>query len=104
MLEVGMMAPEFTLKNEQGLDVSLKDFLGKNVVLYFYPRDNTPGCTREAIAFKNLFNEFTKRDTVVIGISKDSIKSHEKFVCKYELPFILLSNDCLLYTSPSPRD
>ena len=75
-----------------GKTVSLSDFLGKKVVLYFYPRDNTPGCTRQACAFAGLYNEFRKKRVEVIGISKDSVASHEKFAEKYELPFILLSD------------
>lgn len=92
MLEVGMKAPDFTLKDKDGNDVSLSDFLGKKVVVYFYPRDNTPGCTRQACAFGKLYDEFKKKDIVVIGISKDSVASHQKFAEKYNLPFILLSD------------
>ena len=92
MLTTGMMAPIFTLQDRMGKTVSLSDFLGKKVVLYFYPRDNTPGCTRQACAFAGLYNEFRKIGVEVIGISKDSVASHEKFAEKYELPFILLSD------------
>jgi peroxiredoxin Q/BCP len=92
MLTTGMMAPIFTLQDRMGKTVSLSDFLGKKVVLYFYPRDNTPGCTRQACAFAGLYNEFRKKRVEVIGISKDSVASHEKFAEKYELPFILLSD------------
>ena len=92
MLTPGMMAPIFTLQDRMGKTVSLSDFLGKKVVLYFYPRDNTPGCTRQASAFAGLYNEFRKKRVEVIGISKDSVASHEKFAEKYELPFILLSD------------
>ena len=92
MLEKGMKAPDFTLKDKNGNDVSLSDFLGKKVVLYFYPRDNTPGCTRQACAFAALYNEFEKRNVEVIGISKDSVSSHIKFIEKYNLPFVLLSD------------
>ena len=92
MLEVGMKAPEFTLPDKDGNMVSLKDFLGKKVVLYFYPRDNTPGCTRQACAFAGAYEEFRSLDAVVIGVSKDSAASHQKFAQKHELPFILLSD------------
>lgn len=87
-----MKAPDFILKDKDGKDVSLSDFLGKKVVVYFYPRDNTPGCTRQACAFGTLYDEFKKKDIVVIGISKDSVASHKKFAEKYNLPFILLSD------------
>ena len=92
MLEVGMKAPEFTLSDKDGNTVSLSDFLGKKVVLYFYPKDNTPGCTRQACAFAAAYEGFKSRDVVVIGISKDSVASHLKFAEKYELPFVLLSD------------
>jgi len=92
MLQIGNKAPLFTLKDKNGNDVSLSDFLGKKVVLYFYPRDNTPGCTRQACAFAALYNEFEKRNVEVIGISKDSVSSHIKFIEKYNLPFVLLSD------------
>ena len=92
MLQEGMQAPAFTLANKDGKIVSLSDFLGKKVVLYFYPKDNTPGCTRQACAFAAAYSEFEKKNAVVIGISKDSVASHEKFAEKYNLPFILLSD------------
>lgn len=92
MLEVGMKAPNFTLSDKDGNSVSLSDFAGKTVVLYFYPRDNTPGCTRQACAFAGAYAEFKALDVVVIGISKDSVASHVKFAEKYNLPFILLSD------------
>lgn len=92
MLEIGTKAPNFTLFDKDGNEVSLSDFLGKRVVLYFYPRDNTPGCTRQACAFAENFEEFKNIDAVVIGISKDSSASHLKFAEKYSLPFILLSD------------
>ena len=92
MLEVGMKAPNFTLSDKDGNAVSLSDFAGKTVVLYFYPRDNTPGCTRQACAFAGAYEEFKALDVVVIGISKDSVASHVKFAEKYHLPFILLSD------------
>ena len=92
MLEIGMKAPEFTLFDKDGNAVSLSDFLGKKIVLYFYPKDNTPGCTRQACAFAAAYEGFKAKNVVVIGISKDSVASHLKFAQKYELPFILLSD------------
>ena len=92
MLQVGTKAPNFTLSDKDGNAVTLSDFLGKRVVLYFYPRDNTPGCTRQACAFAGAYKEFEARDVVVIGISRDSVASHQKFAEKYDLPFILLSD------------
>ena len=92
MLEIGMKAPEFTLPDKDGNSVSLSDYLGKKVVLYFYPKDNTPGCTRQACAFAAAYEGFKSRDIAVIGISKDSVTSHLKFAQKYELPFLLLSD------------
>ena len=92
MLEVGMKAPAFTLPDKDGNPVSLSDFAGKRVVLYFYPRDNTPGCTRQACAFAAAYEAFKAPDAVVIGVSKDSIASHQKFAQKHDLPFILLSD------------
>ena len=92
MLEVGMKAPQFTLPDKDGNLISLSDFLGKKVVLYFYPKDNTPGCTRQACAFGEHYEAFQTKNTVVIGISKDSAASHLKFTQKYDLPFILLSD------------
>ena len=92
MLEAGMKAPAFTLSDKDGHAVSLSDFAGKKVVLYFYPKDNTPGCTRQACAFAAAYDGFKAANVVVIGISKDSVASHQKFAQKYELPFILLSD------------
>lgn len=92
MLETGTKAPDFTLPDQNGNPVSLSDFAGKRVVVYFYPRDNTPGCTRQACAFAQNYEGFRAKDVVVIGISKDSVASHLKFAQKYELPFILLSD------------
>lgn len=95
MLTKGTKAPEFSLPDKNGNTVSLSDFLGKKVVLYFYPKDNTPGCTRQACAFAANYSEFEKKGTVVIGISRDSAASHIKFAEKYSLPFILLSDSGL---------
>ena len=92
MLETGTMAPEFTLPDKDGRPVSLSDFRGKKVVVYFYPKDSTPGCTRQACAFAAASEEFQKRNAVVIGISKDSQASHQKFAEKNGLPFLLLSD------------
>lgn len=92
MLEIGLKVPEFILNDKDGNAVSLSDFLGKKVVLYFYPKDNTPGCTRQACAFAAAYEGFKAKDIVVIGISKDSVASHQKFAQKHNLPFILLSD------------
>lgn len=92
MLEAGIKAPDFKLKDKDGNEVSLSDFKNKKVVVYFYPRDNTPGCTKQACAFRDNYEEFQNKDVVVIGISKDSVKSHSNFAQKHELPFILLSD------------
>jgi len=100
MLEVGTKAPEFTLKDKTGRVVSLSDFRGKKVVLYFYPRDNTPGCTRQACAFARSHAAFEDANTVVIGVSRDSAASHLKFAEKYDLPFVLLSDPELQAIEP----
>ena len=92
MLEKGSKAPEFTLPDKDGNAICLSDFLGKKVVLYFYPKDNTPGCTRQACAFAAAYEGFKAKDVVVIGVSKDSVASHLKFAQKHELPFVLLSD------------
>ena len=92
MLKEGTKAPNFTLNDKDGNIVSLSDFLGKRIVLYFYPKDNTPGCTRQACAFASAYEGFKNKNTVVIGISRDSVASHQKFAQKYDLPFILLSD------------
>jgi len=92
MLEVGTKAPDFTLNDKDGAPVSLSDFIGKKVVLYFYPKDNTPGCTRQACAFAGAYEGFKAANAVVVGVSKDSVASHQKFAEKYALPFILLSD------------
>lgn len=100
-IEVGIDAPDFTLKASNGENVSPGDYIGKNVVLYFYPKDNTPGWTKEASEFRDEYVNLEKEDTVVLGISRDSIKSHIKFIEKLGLPFLLLSDDeskvCELY-------
>ncbi len=92
MLEIGSIAPDFTLQDQHGNTISLHDFAGKRIVVYFYPKDNTPGCTRQACAFAGAYAAFRDNDIVVIGISKDSVASHQKFAQKYDLPFILLSD------------
>ena len=92
MLEAGIKAQNFTLPDKDGNPVSLSDFLGKKVVLYFYPKDNTPGCTRQACAFAAAYEAFRSRNAVVIGVSKDSTASHQRFAAKYDLPFVLLSD------------
>ena len=91
MLTVGEKAPECTLQDKDGNTVSLSDFAGKKVVVYFYPKDNTPGCTRQACAFAGLYGEFQKKGVEVIGISRDSVPSHGRFAQKHSLPFLLLS-------------
>ena len=92
MLTTGIKAPDFTLTDAHGNEIRLTDFRGKKVVLYFYPKDNTPGCTRQACAFAGSYAAFKEQNVVVIGVSKDSVASHMKFAPKYELPFILLSD------------
>ncbi len=92
MLEIGMKAPDFTLPDKDGNPVTLSALRGCKVVVYFYPKDNTPGCTRQACAFAGSYAEFKRRGVTVIGISKDSVASHQKFAEKYDLPFILLSD------------
>ena len=96
MLEKGIKAPDFTLPDKDGNLISISDFLGKKIILYFYPKDNTPGCTKQACAFAANFEKFKEIDAVVIGISKDSVASHVKFAAKYDLPFILLSDTELI--------
>ena len=92
MLQIGMKAPEFALPDQNGNMIHLSDFAGKKIILYFYPKDNTPGCSRQACAFAASYEGFLSKDVVVIGISKDSVASHLKFAQKYNLPFILLSD------------
>lgn len=92
MLKAGEKAPLFTLPDQNGNPVSLSDFAGKKVVLYFYPKDNTPGCTRQACAFASAYEGFREKNVAVIGMSKDSVASHLKFAQKYDLPFTLLAD------------
>jgi len=91
-IEEGKAAPAFTLTDEAGKKVSLKDFAGKNVILYFYPKDDTPGCTKEACGFRDDWKELGKANAVVLGVSADDGASHQKFIAKYKLPFTLLSD------------
>ena len=92
MLNIGDIAPNFTLNDKNGNAVSLSDFIGKKVVLYFYPKDNTPGCTRQACAFASSYDEFKNKNVEVIGISRDSVSSHVRFAEKFDLPFVLLAD------------
>lgn len=96
MLEVGTMAPDFTLLNQNGEEISLSQYRGQKVILYFYPKDNTPGCTKQACGFAQLYPDFVKKGAVILGVSKDSVKSHKKFEGKYQLPFTLLSDPDLV--------
>lgn len=101
ILEEGLRAPNFTLIGSDEKEHTLSDYLNKKVILYFYPKDNTAACSQEAQDFKNSMKEFNEKDTIIIGISRDSIKSHDKFIAKYDLPFLLLSDEeevvCNLY-------
>jgi len=92
MLNVGDQAPDFTLQNEAGEDVTLSSYRGKPVILYWYPRDDTPGCTKEACSFRDVYGEFERAGAVVLGVSADDAQSHAKFRSKYSLPFTLLSD------------
>ena len=92
-LTAGQAAPDFTLPASNGENVTLSELRGKKVVLYFYPKDNTPGCTTQACGFRDLHNQFEGADTVILGVSPDPIKSHEKFINKFELPFLLLADE-----------
>ena len=92
ILAAGDIAPEFSLENSDGVSISLRDFRGKNVVLYFYPKDNTPGCSSEACEFSANYDEFIANDTVIVGVSPDSVKSHSGFIIKQNLKHILLSD------------
>ena len=96
MLEVGTMAPDFTLLNQNGEEISLSQYRGQKVILYFYPKDNTPGCTKQACGFAQLYPDFHEKGAVILGVSKDSVKSHKKFEEKYQLPFTLLSDPDLV--------
>lgn len=93
MIEEGKLAPSFSLIDQDGKTHSVKDYLGKKIVLYFYPKDNTPGCTKEACNFRDDFNLFKKKDAVIFGVSADSVKSHKNFSEKFSLPFPLLSDE-----------
>jgi peroxiredoxin Q/BCP len=92
-VEVGKKAPAFSLPASNGETVALKDFVGKTVVLYFYPKDDTPGCTREACDFRDAVKKFTRKDAIVLGVSPDSLRSHDKFIAKFDLPFLLLADE-----------
>jgi len=92
-LKEGDIAPEFSAATNGGGNVSLADLKGRNVILYFYPKDDTPGCTKEACAFRDHFAEFKQRGAVVLGVSTDTVKSHDKFVEKFKLPFTLLADE-----------
>ena len=92
-IEAGAKAPDFTLATHDGTKLKLSSLRGKTVVLYFYPKDNTPGCTTEACAFRDLHHEFGSANAVVLGVSVDSVKSHDKFIAKFELPFTLLADE-----------
>tara|TARA_B100000900_G_scaffold415997_1_gene448415 strand:+ start:1802 stop:2269 length:468 start_codon:yes stop_codon:yes gene_type:complete len=91
-IKIGDKAPEFTLKDSNNIDVSLSDFKGKKKIVYFYPKDNTPGCTKEACNFKENWDVLLKNNIIIIGISKDNANSHKKFIEKFNLPFILLTD------------
>ena len=93
MLNVGDTAPDFSLPDQDGKERRLSDFRGKKVVLYFYPKDNTSGCTTEAVGFRDIAEKFADNNAVVIGVSKDSVRSHRNFADKYSLPFILLADE-----------
>lgn len=95
MLSINSLAPDFSLIDKDGCSHKLSNYLGKKVILYFYPKDNTSGCTKQALNYKDLFNDIIDKNAVIIGISKDSKKSHMNFASKYELPFILLSDENL---------
>lgn len=92
MLEIGTQAPDFTLPDQNGTMHSLQDYIGKKVILYFYPKDNTAGCTKQACGFGDLYPQFREKGAVILGVSKDSVASHKKFEQKYGLPFTLLSD------------
>ncbi|MCR1952271.1 MULTISPECIES: thioredoxin-dependent thiol peroxidase [unclassified Clostridium] len=100
-MEIGKLAPDFTLMGSDGKEHKLSDYRGKKVILYFYPKDNTPGCTTEACDFRDNIDKITDQNAIVLGISKDNLNSHNKFIEKFNLPFILLSDEdkivCELY-------
>ena len=89
-IEEGKVAPAFTLQDAAGNKVALRDLRGRNVIVYFYPRDNTPGCTKEACGFRDMWQDIQKQDAIVLGVSPDSAASHQKFAAQYQLPFTLL--------------
>lgn len=93
MLDIKIKAPDFTLQDQDGVEHTLSSYQGKFVLLYFYPKDNTPGCTRQACSIKDSFSKFKKADIQVLGISKDSVASHKKFADKFALPFTILSDE-----------
>ncbi len=95
MLEVGMKAPSFSLKDQNGKVHTLEDYKGKKIILYFYPKDNTPGCTKQACNFTALYPQFQEKDAVILGVSKDSVASHKKFADKFNLSFPILSDENL---------
>ena len=95
MLPIGTQAPSFALPDQNGRVHTLEEYRGKKVVLFFYPKDNTPGCTKQACAFGELYPQFTEKGAVVLGVSKDSVASHKKFEEKYGLPFTILSDEGL---------
>ena len=92
MLETGIQAPSFSLPDQNGTVHTLEEYRGKKVILYFYPKDNTPGCSKQACGFRDLYPQFTEKDAAILGVSKDSVASHKKFEQKYELPFPILSD------------
>jgi Peroxiredoxin len=92
MIAIGSKAPDFTLQNQDGKSISLSDYKGKKVILYFYPKDDTPGCTKQACGFTNLYPDFLEKGAEIIGVSKDSVESHKKFADKYNLSFTLLAD------------
>lgn len=92
-LKIGDLVPDIKLASSEGKEVSLRDFKGKKIVLYFYPKDDTPGCTKEACGFRDNLKNFGDKNAVIVGVSKDSLKSHEKFINKYDLPFTLLADE-----------
>jgi len=92
MLQINQKAPEFTLPDQNGVIHNLKDYLGKKVILYFYPKDNTSGCTKQACNFRDYYPEFLEKDAIILGVSKDSVSSHKKFETNYNLPFTILSD------------